>query len=312
MNLWASSCSACLAELREWTHRADELRAAGVHVVAISVDGLDRDEVARSASSEKVLERIGFPFESGTATANTVEMLQMVQDHLFDAHRPLPVPSSFLLDPQGNLAATYKGRIDLDQLLGDVRQLRSSSGNRSQLFPGRWHLQRKVRNPFELIWKMVERGFLDESLEYIERHGSLLARHLEYHKLLVLAGNGELARGQARQAVTLYRKALKNVPDYVDAQNNLAWVLATDANDQIRNGHEALRLAASVVKTAGQTPSFLDTLAAAYAEVGRFPEAVATANKAIRIAASQGETRQARKIKSRLKFYESAKPWRAN
>jgi tetratricopeptide (TPR) repeat protein len=310
LNLWASWCPPCLAELKEWTQRADELRAAGIRVVALSVDGLEGGDQAEAvAASKKIMERIGVSFESGMATARTVEILQMVHDHLFDVHRPLPVPTSFLIDPRGNLAAIYKGRIEVDQLLSDVRRLKSDKPAASSVFPGRWLKPRTARNPFQLVWSMIEQGFLDESLAYIERNEALLARHVEYHQLLVLAGNGELGRGQALQAAGLFRKALKIAPEHAEAQNNLAWLLATQPSDQIRNGAEAVRLAESAVQKVGEVPSYLGTLAVAYAEAGRFPEAIVTAKKAVRIATLQGDSQLAKRMESRLKYFEAGKPW---
>ena len=129
--------------------------------------------------------------------------------------------------------------------------------------------------------------------------------------MLVLAGNGRLAGGDARQAAGLYRQALDVAPNYAEAQNNLAWLLATHPDDQIRDGQEAVRLAEAAVRADALNPSLLDTLAAAYAEAGRFPEAVATAGKAIQLASSLNQSQLAKKIESRLPTYEAGQPWRA-
>ena len=310
LNLWASWCPNCQAELKEWTARANDLKSAGIRVVAISVDGLDGNESTSWTSAQKLVQQLNVPFETGMASNHTVEKLQMLHDHVFDIHLPLPVPTSFLIDPRGKLAAVYKGKVDVDQLLTDLQKLKSGSASKAFAFQGRWLVKRKNHSPMALVWKMVEKGFLNESLEYIERNNAQLAQHFEYHKLLALTGNTCLARGQAKKATELYRKALKAVPNFVEAQNNLAWVLATHADAQIRNGKEALRLANSIIQKKGEVPSYLDTQAAAYAEVGRFPEAVATAKKAVEIASSQGDTQMAKDIQSRIPNYQSAKPWR--
>jgi tetratricopeptide (TPR) repeat protein len=310
INLWASWCVPCMVELKEWSQRSDELHRAGIRVVALSVDGLSGDKAAAVVKSKKVIDQIKFPFEAGMATANTIEKLQMVNDHLFDISQALPVPTSILVAPGGEISAIYKGKADLDHLLADVKRLRSGTASQTTVLAGRWLKKPQASNPFKLVWQMLEMGFLNEAYEYIKRHDTLLTQHPEYPNLLTLAGNGQLARGQAQQALTLYRKALKINPNYVDVQNNLAWLLATHPSAQIRNGAEALRLAEAVVKRQGQIPSCLDTLAAAYAEVGRYPEALATAKKAVEIATSQGDTQLAQSIQSRINKYASAKPWR--
>ena len=72
--------------------------------------------------------------------------------------------------------------------------------------------------------------------------------------------------------------------------NCLAWVLATCPEASVRNGAEAVELARRAVKLSdGREPAILGTLAAAYAEAGRFPEAVQTARKALELATQQNK-----------------------
>ena len=71
-----------------------------------------------------------------------------------------------------------------------------------------------------------------------------------------------------------------------------AWMLATNPNASVRNGAEAVELAQRAVElSGGREPAILDTLAAAYAEAGRFPEAVKTAQRAAALASARGDTR---------------------
>jgi len=308
VNLWAAWCAPCRVELTDFSRHHQELSAAGLNVVALSTDGFDAEDESDREAAKKLLDGLEFPFVAGDATEELVEQLEIIYRELFHQPDSLPLPTSFLLDAEGRLAAVYCGPVEADQLISDARTL--ASGNGSLPFPGRWLAPPAGHNLFRLVWTMLEKGFMDEAMEYIERHEALLVRYHEYHKLLALAGNGQLARGQARQAAELYRKALKIVPDYVEAQNNLGWLLATHPDDEIRNGEEALSLAESVVQRNDQVPWYLDTLSAAYAEVGRFPEAVATAKKGVQLASSQGHAQLAKSIETRLRNYESAKPWR--
>ena len=64
--------------------------------------------------------------------------------------------------------------------------------------------------------------------------------------------------------------------------NWLAWVLATDSEERFRNGAEAVKWATRACEEDGwKTASYIDTLAAAYAEAGRWKKAVATQREAI-------------------------------
>ena len=77
----------------------------------------------------------------------------------------------------------------------------------------------------------------------------------------------------------------RSIRTIAEALNNLAWVLATSPKAELRNGAEAVRLAERACElTHYGEPLFIGTLAAAYAEAGRFPEAVTTAEKAEQLA----------------------------
>jgi len=56
-------------------------------------------------------------------------------------------------------------------------------------------------------------------------------------------------------------------------------------------------------------PLYLETVAAAYAEAGRFPEAVTTAEKAEQLATTAGLTAVAAKNRQLLELYRAGKPY---
>jgi hypothetical protein len=100
-------------------------------------------------------------------------------------------------------------------------------------------------------------------------------------------------RGQSRVAAQIdqFREAVNRDPNSAVALNNLACLLATAGDPSLRDGSEAVRLAERACGLTGyQNTSVLSTLAAAYAEIGRFDEAIATAEKASALASVRGET----------------------
>lgn len=100
-------------------------------------------------------------------------------------------------------------------------------------------------------------------------------------------------------------------PDWASPLNAEAWVLATSADDHVRNGVEALRLAERAAElTSRQQPAILNTLAAAYAETGRFSEAIGTATQAAEIAQQVGPTNLIPKIRQALELYQSGRAFR--
>ncbi|MCH7664595.1 MAG: ASPIC/UnbV domain-containing protein [Acidobacteria bacterium] len=141
INLWASWCVPCVAELREFSERAEELRATGLGILALSVDGLDRDQITKPADANRLLEELEFPFPAGYATPELLEKIELLQETLFERSLPFAVPASLLLDGAGELAATYRGRTDVDRLLLDLKSLGESRVRlqaASAPLPGRW------------------------------------------------------------------------------------------------------------------------------------------------------------------------------
>lgn len=92
------------------------------------------------------------------------------------------------------------------------------------------------------------------------------------------------------------------------ARNDYAWLLATSKFDGLRNGTLALDQATKAVEVESSAP-YLDTLAAAYAELGNFEQAISTQREAIAsITSDDGEIKDA--LEERLQYYERSEPWR--
>jgi cytochrome c-type biogenesis protein CcmH/NrfG len=78
-------------------------------------------------------------------------------------------------------------------------------------------------------------------------------------------------------------------PDNADALNNIAWVRATAADAELRDGREAMDLAQRAIQNGGENPVVMRTLAAAQAELGQFADAVATTERAEELAQRNGD-----------------------
>ena len=111
-------------------------------------------------------------------------------------------------------------------------------------------------------------------------------------------------------AVAVFRQGCLIDPTNTAMANDLAWVLATCPQDEVRDGQEALRLATQV-RAASPAPAanVFDTLAAAYAEVGQFDQAVEAAHQAVELAEAEQNAELAEKLRGRLSLYESHQPY---
>jgi tetratricopeptide (TPR) repeat protein len=150
-------------------------------------------------------------------------------------------------------------------------------------------------------------GDITNAMSYLQRAVELNPESAEsYGKLGVALSE----QGRAQDAIACYRESLRLRPDQVPACNNLAWILATNPNSGLRNGVEAVGLAQHACQLTGyKQPLLVGTLAAAFAEAGRFSEAIGTADKAIELATSVGQKELAQKNRELRNLYQSGQAY---
>jgi tetratricopeptide (TPR) repeat protein len=117
-------------------------------------------------------------------------------------------------------------------------------------------------------------------------------------------------RGDFRDAVGHYLEALRLKPDTPAVLNNLAWLLATCPDASVRDGAQAVKYAERVCELTDYKQTILiGTLAAAYAEAGRFDEAIATAEKACALASESGDQNLLKRNQELLERYRQHQPY---
>jgi tetratricopeptide (TPR) repeat protein len=153
-----------------------------------------------------------------------------------------------------------------------------------------------------LIWQRKT----DEAIAHFNRALEINPGLIEAHQNL---GDTLFSlQGKSAEALPHWREVLRAAPNQVPVLNRAAFVMATDPDASVRNGREAVELAERAVQlTGGREPATLDTLAAAYAEEGRFAEAAETARRALALATDQ---RLVEALKSRISLYEANTPYR--
>jgi tetratricopeptide (TPR) repeat protein len=123
----------------------------------------------------------------------------------------------------------------------------------------------------------------------------------------------ELAQQQKfTEAVIHLRAAIKAQPRYASALNDLAWILATEPDPNVRDVPEAIRLAKRACElTWNKEPRLLDTLGVAQSEAGKFSEAIRTTEQAVDIAVLVHDERTAARLRRRLEFYRKGEAYDA-
>jgi tetratricopeptide (TPR) repeat protein len=159
-----------------------------------------------------------------------------------------------------------------------------------------------------LAYALVQKGDLVNAAAHAQETLRLEPDSAVAHRGLgVIRGK----QGRTREAVHHYRQAMERGASSPKMVNDLAWYLATASDSTLRDAGEAVRLAEIAnQRSFGRHPAILDTLAAAYAESGRFREAAAVAQKALLLARAKDEKDLANDIAKRLALYRMGRPFR--
>jgi protein O-mannosyl-transferase len=155
---------------------------------------------------------------------------------------------------------------------------------------------------------LATRGQLDMAITEFRKALALRPDFADVHGNL---GTALQQQGKMPEALTQWREEVRLQPNNLRAVNQLAWTMATWPAASVRNGAEAAELAQWAVKlSGGKEPVPLGTLAAAYAEAGRFAEAVKAAEQAIALAAARNDAVTADTLRRQCQRYRAGTPYR--
>ena len=156
---------------------------------------------------------------------------------------------------------------------------------------------------------LLRRGRIDEAIDHCHETLKINPRDADAHNNLGLA---LLQKGNEKDAAAEFEESLEIDPNQMNAAPNLAWILATSPDASTRNGARAVELAERVAQHAGHPNAIvLRTLAAAYAEAGRFPDAINAAEAASELAKAQGNAGLAEDLQRAISNYQNGLPIRS-
>ncbi len=242
LNLWASWCTPCVGELEELSERNDELRDAGIEVLALAVDQLD-DSVDASVA-RKLAKRLKLPFTTGQAPRKLIAYLQKIHNDLITSSQPLPVPVSFLIDGNSRISVIYKGRLNVDDLAADTQHSKGTLRERfarSAVVPGRILPVPTVarrRNQFEARYRFAT---------YLQQRGYAQSAAAENQELIKMfpenagpynnLGISYISQKKHALAEASFREALRVQPDHARSHTNLATLLIEKGKTGEAAGH---------------------------------------------------------------------------
>ena len=152
LNLWQTTCAACLGEFAEFKKRREDIEAKGLEIVTLTLD-----EGPALAQARKILDRFGLQDGAGYADRSLMQTLEVFFVEVLNRSDEVALPTSLLIDEGGQLVAIYQGAVDVDRLLKDVaivKRMDPSKRTNVILSGGRWF--HRGNRELDLLSKVFE------------------------------------------------------------------------------------------------------------------------------------------------------------
>jgi thiol-disulfide isomerase/thioredoxin len=115
INLWGMTCATCLKELASFQRNKKKLEKVGLKIITLNTDAEDqRGKVI------EMISKFGFSDGAGYTDASFMSVLEIFLGEVIGQYKGTPLPTSLLLDPNGNLVAIYQGKVPMKMLLRDA------------------------------------------------------------------------------------------------------------------------------------------------------------------------------------------------
>ncbi|MGC1371149.1 MAG: FG-GAP-like repeat-containing protein [Candidatus Sulfotelmatobacter sp.] len=280
LNFWSARAKDCRQQLRAFDRAYGRWAAEGWQLLTVNLDFADDTEKPKYSWNAP---NFSFPVLRGSD--DVAAIYNIIHRYLFDRHRDLELPTSFLIDKQGQMVKVYQGLVNPEQAAKDFRLIPESDAQRSILalpFKGVGESFEFGRNYLSYGSIFFQRGYFDQAANsfkqaldndpssaeaayglgsaYLSQHKTADAHesferatrlHAGYPDTLANAWNNlGLIAAQAnstKEAVNDFREAVWLSPDHLIALNNLGNAYRLQKNwDEARKVFErALEIDAS-------------------------------------------------------------------
>jgi len=239
LNFWATASPASLDQLRLLQKSAAKLAAGGLRIVGVNVNEPGDTQAARSFAAK---ERFSVPVVF--ATQDVAGVYNIIYRYLFDRRRDLPVPCTFLVDPNSMIVKVYQGVVDPEHAATDLKSLPTTTADRLKRalpFAGTLFEGEFKRNDFTYGVAFFQRGYLEQAAASFQ---SVIAAKPNEPEAYYNLGTLYLRRNDLQDARNYLEQAVKLRPDYPEAWNNLGMIAAQQGHEDegVRNFQKSLQL----------------------------------------------------------------------
>ena len=263
LNFWALGSPTSLKDLKVFERLHAKWAAEGLHLIAVDVDEPADAGKVRALAAEKHLS-----FITLLASADMAGIYNVLYRYMFDRRRDLGIPTSFLIDGEGQIVKVYQGTLIPEHVWDDLHHIPKTPEERVRLglpFPGIHFGGGFRRDNFAYGVAFYQRGYLDQAVGPFRLAARDNPGDAEAHYNL---GTLYLKKGMAVEAGESLQRALQIRPNYPDAANNLGMLAAQQGRPE-----EARRYFEEAIRQRPDYTTALMNLGTLNRLQGRFTEA---------------------------------------
>src|SRR5437899_2406716 len=283
LNFWVAGAERCKYDWVTFNQHHAAWAAQGLQLLAVNLDSAADAESVRTLVREH---RLSFPILRGSE--DVAAIYNILYRYLFDRHRDVALPTSFLIDAKGEIVKVYQGPVDPEDVQHNFRHIPQTSAERlarALPFPSVTDTIEFGRNYLSYGSVFFQRGYMDQAAASFQ-----IALRDDPTSAEALYGIGSVYLNQQKtaEARESFERALKLRASYPDtlanSWNNLGLLAARDG----RTG-EAVRYFQEALKLSPDHLIALDNLGSAYRQQKRWDDARKTYERALEVSSNDAE-----------------------
>jgi tetratricopeptide (TPR) repeat protein len=275
LHFWSASVESAEEDLRGLERASEQWSREGLQLLAIDVD-----------TAQTQIPQYSFPVLK--ASADVIAVYNLLFRQLFDRHRDMSVPVSFLIDPSGNLVKIYQGTLSLQSVAADFQGIPKDDAERltkALPFTGLRETYEFERNYLSLGFVFYEHGYYEQAEQF---YSQALKDDSTSAEALYGLGSAYLQLQKTSEAHDCFERALKLTATYPgtlpNCWNNLG-ILAARAGDYA----QAIQDFQHALQIDPEHTIALQNLGSAYRQEKDWPQAKNTLERALALSPEDPE-----------------------
>jgi Tfp pilus assembly protein PilF/peroxiredoxin len=241
---WSSASTGSEKELAELDRSYARWSMAGLRLLAVNAD----DSAGPSVDASSLAPYRQFSFPVFPYSPDVLAIYNILFRSLFDRHRDIPLPTTFLLDENGTIVKIYQGPVSPQRIDEDFRHIPRTAAERlakALPFPGVSETTEFSRNYLSLGSVFFERGYMEPAEDFFHQ---ALRDDASSAEALYGLGSVYLQQQKTAEARASFERAIKLRPGFPatlpNAWNNLGILAAREGHtdEALRNFQHALQI----------------------------------------------------------------------